>query len=82
MTKGLDGRIAIAWLMGSDDDPVIVHLREKGVSVIDLRLENGTMYKDTIGTKDRHPGPMTHHDFYVKIWNFMTDKGWNNNTSK
>ncbi len=61
------GRVVVAFLKGPDDDPVISHLRDRGVTVADLRSRDGYPdFADVIRTNS-HLGPFWHHQIYVLL---------------
>jgi len=65
------GRVVVAFISGTDDDPVIQHLRSKGVLVIDLRTAKDAPDADDTAVTDSHGGPFWHHRFYVDLVNAL-----------
>jgi hypothetical protein len=61
------GRVVVAFLKGPDDDPVIAHLRDRGVTVADLRSRNGYPDLDDVIRTNSHLGPFWHHQTYVLL---------------
>jgi len=61
------GRVLVAILSGADSDPVISHLRAKGVAFADLRaLPGDPDISDAVDT-DGHAGPFRNYLFYVRL---------------
>jgi hypothetical protein len=61
------GRTIVAVCSGPDDDPVIAHLRARGVPIADVRTVNGYPEKTDIIPTDLHAGPFWHHQVYVLL---------------
>jgi hypothetical protein len=57
----------VAFLKGSDSDPVIRYLRSKGVLVADLRTESGDPDANDELPTDGHSGPFWHHRSYERL---------------
>ncbi len=61
------GRLVVAFVSGSDNDPVIQYLRGKGVTIADLRLaEDEPDAQDVIPT-DTHAGPFWQHRVFLRL---------------
>jgi hypothetical protein len=56
--------LVVAYLLGPDDDPVIVHLRSRGLIVADLRTVDGVPDETDVIPTDKHAGPFWHHQAY------------------
>jgi hypothetical protein len=56
--------LLIAFLSGPDDDPVIVHLRSRGLTIADLRTVDGVPDDTDVIPTDKHSGPFWHHQAY------------------
>jgi hypothetical protein len=54
------GHVIIAWLSGADSDPVVHHLKEKGVFIADLRMEKTEPDATDVMFIDAHSGPFWH----------------------
>jgi hypothetical protein len=59
--------LLVAFLSGPDDDPVIVHLRSRGVAIADLRTVDGVPDDSDLIPTDSHLGPFWHHQAYVLL---------------
>ncbi len=59
--------VLVAFLSGPDDDPIIVHLRSKGVAIADLRPVDGVPDETDLIPTDLHLGPFWHHQAYVLL---------------
>ncbi len=60
--------VVVLFIDGRDDDPAIMHLRERGVRIVDAR-PRATEYfvQDSIYGYDDHPGPLFHHYLFTKL---------------
>jgi hypothetical protein len=56
--------LLVAFLSGPDDDPVIVHLRSRGLNIADLRTVDGVPDETDVIPTDKHAGPFWHHQAY------------------
>jgi hypothetical protein len=56
--------LVVVFLSGPDDDPVMVHLRSRGLIVADLRTVNGVPDDTDVIPTDKHSGPFWHHQAY------------------
>src|SRR5579859_2016487 len=56
--------LVVAWMSGRDDDPVIVHLRSRGVMIADVRTVDGVPEDTDVIPTDKHPGPFWHRQAY------------------
>jgi hypothetical protein len=56
--------LLVAVLSGPDDDPVIVHLRSRGLTIADLRTVDGVPEDTDVIPTDKHSGPFWHHQAY------------------
>jgi hypothetical protein len=56
--------LLVAFLSGPDDDPVIVHLRSRGLTIADLRTVDGVPDDTDVIPTDKHSGPFWHHQAY------------------
>ncbi len=54
------GHFVVAFLRGDDADPVVVHLRDKGAIIADLRIDPHDPEADEL-TIDGHAGPLWHY---------------------
>jgi hypothetical protein len=54
------GHVAVAWISGSDVDPVILHLKSKGVLIADLRTADSDPDALDEVAVDEHAGPFWH----------------------
>jgi hypothetical protein len=57
------GHVVVAWISGSDADPVILHLRSKGVVIADLRTASSDPDALDEVAIDEHAGPFWHRMF-------------------
>ena len=53
-------RVVVAVLSGPDSDPVVAHLRSKGVPIADLRMDKGAPDSLDVVSIDEHSGPFWH----------------------
>ncbi len=63
--------LLVAILSGPDDDPVILHLRSRGVAIADLRTVDGMPDDADIIPTDLHSGPFWHHQAYALLLKAM-----------
>jgi hypothetical protein len=64
--------VAVLFIRGEDDDPVISRLRDRGIAVIDVRSGNYEHFvRDNILNYDSHGGPVTHYTWYREVLGFM-----------
>jgi hypothetical protein len=56
--------LVVALISGPDDDPVIVHLRSRGLTIADLRTVDGVPDETDVIPTDKHLGPFWHHQAY------------------
>ena len=64
--------VAVLFIYGEDDDPVIANLKDKGVAVIDARSGNYEHFiSDNIDDYDRHAGPIRHYTWYRAVMNYL-----------
>jgi hypothetical protein len=59
--------LVVALISGQDDDPVIVHLRSRGLTIADLRPVDGVPDETDVIPTDKHLGPFWHHQAYVLL---------------
>jgi hypothetical protein len=59
--------LVVALISGPDDDPVIVHLRSRGLTIADLRSVDGVPDETDVIPTDKHSGPFWHHQAYVLL---------------
>jgi len=52
--------LVVAVLSGPDSDPVVAHLRSKGVLIADLRMDKSSPDTLDVVSIDEHPGPFWH----------------------
>jgi hypothetical protein len=52
--------VMVAVLSGPDSDPVVAHLRSKGVLIADLRVDKSAPDTLDVVSIDQHPGPFWH----------------------
>jgi hypothetical protein len=70
------GHIVVALLGGADSDPVIEHLRSKGVLIADLRLAKIDPDATDMVEIDGHAGPFWHHDLAVRLGDALQHAHW------
>lgn len=56
--------LLVVFLAGPDDDPVIAHLRSRGLTIADLRTVDGVPEDRDIIPTDKHSGPFWHRQAY------------------
>jgi hypothetical protein len=56
--------LVVALISGNDDDPVIIHLRSRGLTIADLRTVDGVPDETDVIPTDKHLGPFWHHQAY------------------
>jgi hypothetical protein len=61
------GRIAVLFVGGPDDDPVIGYLRSRGVAILDVRTSPNDPEDSDIIATDSHSGPFWHHALYRRL---------------
>ena len=61
------GRVIVAFVSGTDDDPVIQYLRGKGVTIADLRLADDEPDAHEIMPTDRHAGPFWQYRVFGRL---------------
>ena len=59
--------LMVALISGADDDPVIVHLRSRGLTIADLRTVDGVPDDTDVILTDKHLGPFWHHQAYALL---------------
>src|SRR5882762_8580933 len=59
--------LVVALISGPDDDPVIVHLRSRRLTIADLRTVDGVPDETDVIPTDKHLGPFWHHQAYVLL---------------
>jgi hypothetical protein len=59
--------LVVALISGEDDDPVIVHLRSRGLTIADLRPVDGVPDETDVIPTDKHLGPFWHHQAYALL---------------
>ena len=70
--KSTQATVAVLFLSGDQDDPVVSFLRQNGVAIIDVRNDKQAyLVRDTIGSLDSHPGPVSHYVWYKAILAFI-----------
>jgi len=60
-------RLVLAFLQGSDDDPVISYARDLGLPIADIRLDRASPEWDDFGVFDGHPGPRAQFNYFAKL---------------
>lgn len=60
-------RFLVAFLSGADSDPVIAHLKSKGVAIADLRTDPGDPDANDEVLIDGHAGPFWHYNSAEKL---------------
>ena len=61
------GHAVVAFVSGDDNDPVIVHLREKGVTIADLRLGEDEPDAHEALPTDKHAGPFWQYRVFNRL---------------
>jgi hypothetical protein len=65
-------RLAVLYLVGSDNGSVVTHLKKKQIPIIDGRLETSKSFtRDSIYGYDEHPGPFANYYWYTLIKKFI-----------
>jgi hypothetical protein len=65
-------KLAVLYLRGSDNDPVLTHLKENQIPIIGGRLETSKSFtNDSIYRYDGHPGPFANYYWYTQIKKFI-----------
>lgn len=59
--------LMVALISGADDDPVIVHLRSRGLTIADLRTVDGVPDDTDVIPTDKHLGPFWHRQAYALL---------------
>jgi len=65
------GRIAVLYMKGPDDDPVIGYLKSKGFTILDVRTSGHDPEDSDIIATDSHAGPFWHHALYRRLVNAL-----------
>jgi len=61
------GQTAVLFVSGVDSDPVIAHLRAKGVLILDVRTSGKDPEDSDLVPTDGHAGPFWHHAMYLRL---------------
>jgi hypothetical protein len=65
-------KLAVLYLSGSDNDSVLIHLKENQIPIIDGRLVTSKSFtNDSIYGYDPHPGPFANYYWYTQIKKFI-----------
>jgi hypothetical protein len=65
-------KLAVLYLRGSDNDSVLIHLKENQIPIIDGRLVTSKSFTDdSIYGYDGHPGPFANYYWYTQIKKFI-----------
>jgi hypothetical protein len=67
--------LVVAIISGPDDDPVIVHLRSRGLTIADLRPVDGVPDVSDVIPTDKHLGPFWHHQAYALLLQTLQGAG-------
>jgi hypothetical protein len=67
--------LVVALISGPDDDPVIVHLRSRGLTIADLRPVDGVPDETDVIPTDKHLGPFWHHQAYSLLLQTLQSVG-------
>jgi hypothetical protein len=68
--------VVVALLRGEPDDPVLIHLRKRQVSIIDLRPTGDFFEMDDIAGFDQHAGPVAHYYYSEKAALYLRELGF------
>jgi lysophospholipase L1-like esterase len=60
-------RAVVAFSLGGDDDPVIRHVKQSGVAVVDIRPSGSSHEWDDSLPYDPHPGPLAMYHYFLKL---------------
>jgi hypothetical protein len=66
-------KVVLAYLSGSDSDPVIAYARQLGMTIVDIRLDTKSPEWDDFGRFDRHPGPIAQYNYFRKLSQGLLD---------
>jgi hypothetical protein len=66
--------LLIIFLSGADDDPVIEHLRSRGVMIADLRPGRGVGFEDDLIFTDAHMGPFGQHQVAERLLEILHEQ--------
>jgi hypothetical protein len=69
------GHLAIAFVSGPDDDPVIAHLRTLGASIADLRSRGDMRIEQDLVSTDGHMGPFRQHELASRFLEALQQAG-------
>lgn len=61
------GHLVVAFVSGSDDDPVIAHLKSHGFTIADLRTVDGVPETTDLIPTDLHAGAFWTHQAYIRL---------------
>jgi hypothetical protein len=61
------GHLVVAFVSGSDDDPVIAHLKSHGFTIADLRTVDGVPETSDLIPTDLHAGAFWTHQAYIRL---------------
>jgi len=75
-------KVVLAFLSGSDRDPVVAYARELGMTIIDIRLDTRSPEWDDFGRFDRHPGPIAQYNYFRKLSRGLLDNNLIENSEK
>jgi hypothetical protein len=65
-------RIAVLYLRGSDDDPVLAFLKQRKVAIIDGRPDRAKYFmNDDVAGYDTHPGTIANYEWFKMMRTFV-----------
>jgi len=71
----IKSRLAVLYLQGPDEDPVLSFLRKRNIPIIDGRLDQSKYYMDdNIAGYDTHPGPIANYSWFAAMRSFIESR--------
>jgi hypothetical protein len=67
-------KVVFTYIDGGDDDPVVKHAGDRGLTVIDIRLNQKSPEWDNFVPFDTHPGPRAQYNYFDKLANGLVAK--------
>jgi len=70
-----EAKVVFTYFDGGDDDPVVRHAENRGLTIIDIRLGRQPSEWDNFLPFDTHPGPRAQYNYFDKLTNALLAKG-------
>lgn len=66
-------KVVLAFISGSDDDPVVAYARQVGIPIADIRLNMDSPEYNDFGVFDQHPAQIAQYNYYQKLLAALID---------